>query len=107
MSTPLVTALRESCEYLRDGGYHQTAQLMTVAADEIERLNNQIRALEGARASRQRICVARPASPAGLHAQRACRSLRSDDSCCARCQAPMRQGGLRPYGEYDLWRPGT
>src|SRR6476659_3610966 len=48
MSTPLVTALRESCEYLRDGGYHQTAQLMTVAADEIERLNNQIRALEAA-----------------------------------------------------------
>ena len=32
MNTPLVTALRESCEYLRDGGYHQTAQLMTVAA---------------------------------------------------------------------------
>ena len=48
MNTPLVTALRESCEYLRDGGYHQTAQLMTVAADEIERLNNQIRALEAA-----------------------------------------------------------
>jgi hypothetical protein len=49
MSTPLVTALRESCEYLRDGGYHQTAQLMTVAADEIELLNNQVRALEAAR----------------------------------------------------------
>jgi hypothetical protein len=48
MSTPLITALRESCEYLRDGGYHQTAQLMTVAADEIERLNNQIKALEAA-----------------------------------------------------------
>ena len=51
MSTPLVTALRESCEYLRDGGYHQTAQLITVAADEIERLNNQVRALEAARQS--------------------------------------------------------
>jgi hypothetical protein len=51
MSTPLVTTLRESCEYLRDGGYHQTAQLMTVAADEIERLNNQIRALEAANQS--------------------------------------------------------
>ena len=49
MSTPLVTALRESCGYLCDAGYHQTAQLMTVAADEIERLNNQIRALEAAR----------------------------------------------------------
>jgi hypothetical protein len=48
MSTPLVTALRESCGYLCDGGYRQTAQLMTLAADEIERLNNQIRALEAA-----------------------------------------------------------
>jgi hypothetical protein len=51
MSTPLVTALRESCGYLRDGGYHQTAQLMTLAADEIERLNNQIRTLEAANQS--------------------------------------------------------
>jgi hypothetical protein len=40
---PLVTALRESCGYLRDADYHQTAQLMTVAADEIERLNRQLR----------------------------------------------------------------
>jgi hypothetical protein len=48
MSTPLVTALRESCDYLRDGGYRQTAQLMTVAADEIEHLNQRIRALEAA-----------------------------------------------------------
>jgi len=69
MSTPLITALRESCEYLRDGGYHQTAQLMAVAADEIERLNNQIRALEGARQSTADL--RRPAGiPAGLHAQR-------------------------------------
>ena len=43
--TPLVTALRESCGYLRDASYHQTAQLMTVAADEIERLNRELRAL--------------------------------------------------------------
>ena len=41
--TPLVTALRESCGYLRDARYHQTAQLMTVAADEIERLNRELR----------------------------------------------------------------
>ena len=41
--TPLVTALRESCGYLRDADYHQTAQLMTVAADEIERLNRELR----------------------------------------------------------------
>ena len=60
MSTPLVTALRESCEYLRDGGYHQTAQLVTVAADEIELLNNQVRALEAARRLTR---AARPATP--------------------------------------------
>jgi len=48
MSTALVTALRESCDYLRDGGYHQTAQLMTAAAEEIERLNRKVRALEAA-----------------------------------------------------------
>jgi len=41
--TPLVVALRESCGYLRDADYHQTAQLMTVAADEIERLNRELR----------------------------------------------------------------
>jgi hypothetical protein len=41
--TPLITALRESCGYLRDADYHQTAQLMTVAADEIERLNRELR----------------------------------------------------------------
>jgi hypothetical protein len=51
MSTPLVIALRESCDYLRDGGYHQTAQLMTAAADEIERLNHRVRTLEAARRS--------------------------------------------------------
>jgi hypothetical protein len=48
MSTPLVTTLRESCDYLRDVGYHQTAQLMTMAADEIERLKRRIEALESA-----------------------------------------------------------
>jgi hypothetical protein len=63
MSTPLVTALRESCAYLRDDGYHQTAQLMTVAADEIERLNNQIHALDAARQSPAG--VRRPAGTTG------------------------------------------
>lgn len=46
MSTALVTALRESYGYLRDGGYEQTAQLMVLAADEIERLNREVQALE-------------------------------------------------------------
>jgi hypothetical protein len=46
MSTALVTALRESCGYLRDGGYEQTAELMEMAAAEIERLNRRVHALE-------------------------------------------------------------
>ena len=52
MSTALITALRESCGYLRDDGYDQTAQLMALAADEIEHLNRQVQALEAASASR-------------------------------------------------------
>ena len=48
MSTPLVIALRESCDYLRDAGYHQTAQLMTVAAAEIEQLRRELQAREAA-----------------------------------------------------------
>ena len=46
MSTALITALRESCGYLCDGGYDQTARLVTVAADEVERLNRQVQALQ-------------------------------------------------------------
>src|SRR5258708_1456215 len=47
--TPLVTAFRESCGYLRDADYHQTAQLMTVASDETERLNGALRARDPSR----------------------------------------------------------
>ena len=46
MSTALITALRESCGYLRDGGYRETARLVVLAADEIERLNERVRLLE-------------------------------------------------------------
>ena len=46
MSTALVTALRESCGYLRDGGYHETARMVAMAADEIERLRARLQALE-------------------------------------------------------------
>ena len=49
MKAALATALRESCGYLHDEGWHQTAQLMTLAADEIDRLNARIRELETAR----------------------------------------------------------
>jgi hypothetical protein len=48
MSTALVTALRESCGYLHDAGYRETARLVTLAADEIERLNGRVQALESA-----------------------------------------------------------
>ena len=46
MNTVLIAALRESKVYLRDEGWHQTAQLMSVAADEIERLSARVRELE-------------------------------------------------------------
>lgn len=46
MTTPLIPTLRESCGYLQDAGWHQTAQLMTLAAKEIERLAERIRELE-------------------------------------------------------------
>jgi hypothetical protein len=46
MSTALITTLRESCSYLHDDGYHQTARLIAAAADEIERLNRRVYALE-------------------------------------------------------------
>ena len=46
MSTALAATLRESIGYLQDDGYHQTARLMAVAADEIERLNRRVHALE-------------------------------------------------------------
>jgi hypothetical protein len=46
MTTPLTTTLRESCGYLEDEGWHETAQLMTLAASEIELLTVRIRQLE-------------------------------------------------------------
>lgn len=48
MSTALVAALRESCGYLRDAGYRETARLLFAAADEIEQLRERLQALEGA-----------------------------------------------------------
>jgi hypothetical protein len=46
MNTFLADALRESCGYMRDEGWHQTARLMSLAADEIESLSRRIRELE-------------------------------------------------------------
>jgi hypothetical protein len=48
MKAALPTALRENCGYLEDEGWHQTAQLMTLAAHEIERLTERVRELEAA-----------------------------------------------------------
>jgi hypothetical protein len=64
MSTALVTALRESDGYLRDGGYTQTARLVLLAADEIERLNRLVQAREpGGKPS---ATPSRPADALGL-----------------------------------------
>ena len=46
MKAALITALRDSCGYMQDEGWQQTAQLMLLAADEIERLNERILGLE-------------------------------------------------------------
>lgn len=46
MNTMLTNALRESRGYLQDQGWHQTARLMSVAAEEIERLSERVRDLE-------------------------------------------------------------
>jgi len=53
MKAALATALRESCGYLKDQGWHQTAQLMTLAANEIDLLNARVRELEMARGGAQ------------------------------------------------------
>jgi hypothetical protein len=54
MGTALVTAIRESRGYLQDEGWHQTAQLMTLAAHEIEHLTARVRELEaGAELARE------------------------------------------------------
>ena len=46
MKAALITALRDSCGYMQDEGWQQTAQLMLLAADEIECLNERILGLE-------------------------------------------------------------
>jgi hypothetical protein len=46
MKSGLPTALRESSGYMQDEGWHQTARLMSLAADELENLAQRIRDLE-------------------------------------------------------------
>lgn len=69
MNMRLVSALRESCGYLQDQGWHQTARLMTSAAEEIERLNERLRELEAA---------AEPNHRGGVRSISSGASLRSD-----------------------------
>ena len=46
MNTMLTNALRENRGDLQDQGWHQTARLMSFAAEEIERLSERVRDLE-------------------------------------------------------------
>ena len=46
MKTALTAALHEGHGFLQDQGWHQTAQLMVVAAKEIEWLSERVRELE-------------------------------------------------------------
>jgi hypothetical protein len=46
METALVAAMHDSSGYLEDQGWDQTARLMTLAAQEIARLNARVRELE-------------------------------------------------------------
>ncbi len=46
MSAYLANQLRESSPYLADQGWHQVAQLMEAAADEIEYLRARVHELE-------------------------------------------------------------
>jgi hypothetical protein len=60
MKTALVVALHEGHGFLQDQGWHQTAHLMTAAAQEIERLNERVRELEHeSLPDRTRIALAR------------------------------------------------
>jgi hypothetical protein len=46
VSKALSQELRENCRYLREGGWQNTAALLIVAADEIDRLEDRVRQLE-------------------------------------------------------------
>jgi hypothetical protein len=45
MASALARELRENCVYLEDDGWHYTAQLMELAADEIDRLGSEVERL--------------------------------------------------------------
>lgn len=50
MSKALAQELRENCAYLQEGGWQNSAILMRLAANEIDRLEERIKELEAGRA---------------------------------------------------------
>jgi hypothetical protein len=48
MASAIARELRENCTYLEDDGWHYTAQLMQLAADEIDRLGSEVERLRRA-----------------------------------------------------------
>jgi hypothetical protein len=48
MASALARELRENCVYLEDDGWHYTAELMRLAADEIDRLASEVERLRNA-----------------------------------------------------------
>jgi len=65
MKTALSVALHEGHGFRQDQGWHQTAHLMTVAAQEIERLSERVRELEDESPDRTRAALARSSMPLG------------------------------------------
>lgn len=70
MSVALVAAIRESGGYLEDEGWQQTAQLMSLAADEIERLSERVRELEGRGSSAREIALSEQRVPVAISSAR-------------------------------------
>jgi hypothetical protein len=57
MSKALSQELRENCVYLREGGWRNTAVLMQLAADELDRLEAHVKELEKTQGERQTVQV--------------------------------------------------
>jgi hypothetical protein len=55
MSKALSQELRENCVYLREGGWRNTAILMQLAADELDRLEARVKELEKMQADPQSV----------------------------------------------------
>ena len=67
MAKALVEALRDSRGYMQDQGWHQTAGLMTLAADEIQRLTARVQELEGATCAESDVEMPTASNQNGVH----------------------------------------